>query len=62
MEGGGGDMQTAYGALDNMLKTYFLPVKLLHIDEYATYTEEYVKISPLFPFMLVANYSKVGWL
>lgn len=40
MEGGGGDMQTAYGALYSMLKTYSLPLKPLNIDEYATYTEE----------------------
>ncbi|KAF8864063.1 glycoside hydrolase [Acephala macrosclerotiorum] len=40
MEGGGGDMQGAYGALYNMLQTYGLPNKPLNIDEYATYTEE----------------------
>ena len=40
MEGGGGDMQGANGALQAMLKTYGLPQKPLNIDEYATYAEE----------------------
>jgi hypothetical protein len=33
MEGGGGDMEGAYGALVGMLETYKLPVKPLNIDE-----------------------------
>jgi hypothetical protein len=40
MEGGGGDMEGAYGALVGMLQTYKLPVKPLNIDEYATYPEQ----------------------
>ncbi|KAH7418322.1 glycoside hydrolase family 39 protein [Cadophora sp. MPI-SDFR-AT-0126] len=40
MEGGGGDMAGANGALQAMLKTYGLPNKPLNIDEYATYAEE----------------------
>lgn len=40
MEGGGGDMQTAYGALHSMLTTYGLPIKPLNVDEYATYAEQ----------------------
>jgi hypothetical protein len=40
MEGGGGDMEGAYGALTSMLKTYRLPVKPLNIDEYGTFPEQ----------------------
>ncbi|TVY75814.1 hypothetical protein LSUE1_G004577 [Lachnellula suecica] len=40
MEGGGGDMEGAYGALYSMLQTYKLPNKPVNIDEYATYPEE----------------------
>jgi hypothetical protein len=40
MEGGGGDMEGAYGALTSMLKTYKLPVKPLNIDEYGTFPEQ----------------------
>ena len=40
MEGGGGDLQGAYGALYNLLKTYGLPMKPINIDEYATYPEQ----------------------
>jgi hypothetical protein len=40
MEGGGGDMEGAYGALFGMLQTYKLPVKPLNIDEYATFPEQ----------------------
>lgn len=40
MEGGGGDMLTANGALQTLLTTYKLPRKPLNIDEYATYPEE----------------------
>jgi hypothetical protein len=40
MEGGGGDMEGAYGALYGMLNTYGLPIKPLNIDEYGTYAEQ----------------------
>ncbi|KAH8658848.1 glycoside hydrolase family 39 protein [Tricladium varicosporioides] len=40
MEGGGGDMGTAYGNLNSLLKTYGLPMKPINIDEYATYPEQ----------------------
>jgi hypothetical protein len=40
MEGGGGDMEGAYGALYGMLQTYKLPVKPLNIDEYAIFSEQ----------------------
>ncbi len=40
MEGGGGDMEGAYGALFGLLQTYKLPVKPLNIDEYATFPEQ----------------------
>lgn len=40
MEGGGGDMEGAYGALTGMLKTYSLPVNPLNIDEYGTFPEQ----------------------
>jgi hypothetical protein len=40
MEGGGGDMEGAYGALVGMLQTYKLPIKPLNIDEYATFPEQ----------------------
>ncbi|KAE9379028.1 glycoside hydrolase family 39 protein [Stipitochalara longipes BDJ] len=40
MEGGGGDMEGAYGALVGMLQTYKLPIKPLNIDEYATWPEQ----------------------
>jgi hypothetical protein len=40
MEGGGGDMEGAYGALYSMLQTYGLPSRPLNINEYATYPEQ----------------------
>lgn len=40
MEGGGGDMESAYGALVGLLNTYKLPVKPVNIDEYATFNEQ----------------------
>lgn len=40
MEGGGGDMEGAYGSLFALLKQYRLPVKPINIDEYGTYPEQ----------------------
>jgi hypothetical protein len=40
MEGGGGDMESAYGALVGLLETYKLPIKPLNIDEYGTFPEQ----------------------
>ena len=40
MEGGGGDMLSAYGGLNGLLKTYKLPMKPININEYATYPEQ----------------------
>ncbi|TVY48530.1 hypothetical protein LOCC1_G001308 [Lachnellula occidentalis] len=40
MEGGGGDMEGAYGALFNLLATYKLPNHPINIDEYGTYDEQ----------------------
>ncbi|KAF4635327.1 hypothetical protein G7Y89_g2773 [Cudoniella acicularis] len=40
MEGGGSDMETAYGNLYSLLQTYNLPLRPINIDEYATYAEQ----------------------
>ena len=40
MEGGGGDLLSAYGGLVSLLKTYKLPMKPVNINEYAVYDEE----------------------
>lgn len=40
MEGGGGDMESAYGTLTNLLKTYNIPIKPVNIDEYGTFAEQ----------------------
>lgn len=40
MEGGGGDMESTYGELQVLLKTYGLPNNPVNIDEYSTYPEQ----------------------
>jgi hypothetical protein len=40
MEGGGGDMESAYGALAGLLDTYNLPIQPINIDEYGTFPEQ----------------------
>ncbi|KAL9622910.1 MAG: hypothetical protein Q9160_002836 [Pyrenula sp. 1 TL-2023] len=40
MEGGGGDLVSAYGGLVSILRTYGLPNKPININEYATFPEQ----------------------
>lgn len=40
MEGGGGDLISAYGGLVSILRSYGLPNKPININEYATFPEE----------------------